>query len=521
MGYLLGIDVGTSGTKSAIFAEDGTLIASATAEYPLYQPHPGWAEQLPEDWWQGVVTSVREALRKANLATSTTSATGRATIAPQDITGIGLSGQMHGAVLLDRDNNVIRPAIIWCDQRSTAQCDWITARAGSPARVIELTGNPALPNFTATKILWVRDNEPDNYARIAHVLLPKDYIRWRLTGEFATEVSDASGTLLLDVANRRWSDEMLRLLDVPRAWLPDVHESPVVTGKLTQGAAVATGLAPGTPVVGGGGDQAAGAVGNGIVEKGIVSSTIGTSGVVFAFTPDIKADELGRLHSFCHAVPGKWHVMGVTQAAGGSMQWFRNNLGAAEMELARLTGRDPYEYLTAEAETVAPGAEGLVFLPYLMGERTPHLDPQAKGVFFGLTSRHTKAHLVRAVMEGVTFSLKDCLALIEGLGIEVREVRVSGGGARSRLWRQMQADVFGREVSVVSSSEGPAFGVALLAGVGTGVYASVEEACRATIRTSDRMAPIPENQKAYERAYDRYRRLYPALRELFAEAEVE
>ncbi len=507
MGYLLGIDVGTSGTKSAVFAEDGTLVASATAEYPLYQPHPGWAEQLPEDWWQGVVASVRAVLQKGQLARGITA---------RDIGGIGLSGQMHGAVLLDADNNVIRPAIIWCDQRSTAQCDWITASAGTAGRVIELTGNPAMPNFQAKKVLWVRDNEPANYARIARVLLPKDYIRWRLTGEFATEVSDASGTLFLDVAHRRWSDEMLTLLDVPRAWLPEVFESPVVTGKLSAAAALATRLAPGTPVVGGGGDQAAGAVGNGIVEKGIVSSTIGTSGVVFAFTPDIRADERGRLHSFCHAVPGKWHVMGVTQAAGGSMQWFRNNLGAAEVEVARLTGRDPYEYLTAEAATAPPGAEGLVFLPYLMGERTPHLDPNAKGVFFGLTSRHTKAHLARAVMEGVTFSLKDSLALIEGLGIEVSEVRVSGGGTRSRLWRQMQADVFGKECAVVSSTEGPAFGAALLAGVGTGAYQTVEEACRATIRTSDRMAPDAAVQQTYERAYDLYRRLYPALRELFA-----
>lgn len=505
MQYLLGIDVGTSGTKTAIFAEDGRLVASATVEYPLCQPHEGWAEQNPEDWWGAVVESIRRALAKAKDA---------AGVLPDEVAGIGLSGQMHGAVLLDAKGAVIRPAIIWCDQRSVDQCAWIDRTVGT-GKVIELTANPALPNFQATKVLWVRDNEPENYARIAKVLLPKDYIRFRLTGEFATEVSDASGTLYLDVASRKWSDEMLSALEVPKSWLPEVFESPVVSGRITAEAAGLTGLRAGTPVVGGGGDQAAGAVGNGIVEEGIVSSTIGTSGVVFAFTPDIKADRLGRLHSFCHAVPGKWHVMGVTQAAGGSMQWLRNNLGMAEVEVARLSGRDPYEYLTAEAEAVPPGAEGLVFLPYLMGERTPHLDPKAKGVFFGLTSRHTKAHMVRALMEGVTFSLKDCLALIEDLGIKVSEVRASGGGARSKLWREMQADVFGKTITVVSSAEGPAFGVALLAGVGVGIYPSVEEACRRAIKTLDVVSPNSAHREAYLKAYDVYRRLYPALRDIF------
>lgn len=504
MSYLLGIDLGTSGTKTALFAADGTLVASATAEYPLSQPQAGWAEQDPEDWWRGAVESVRRTLGLARA---------KAGVAPREIAGIGLSGQMHGAVLLDRAMAVIRPALIWCDQRSAPQAEEIHERLGAE-RVIALTGNPALPNFTATKVLWVREHEPENYARVAHVLLPKDYLRWRLTGELATEVSDASGTLFLDVTHRRWSEEMLAELEIPAEWLPAVHESPEITGRVSAQAAAATGLPEGTPVVGGGGDQSAGAVGNGIVEQGIVSSTIGTSGVVFAFTPEIKADPQGRLHSFCHAVPGKWHVMGVTQAAGGSFQWFRNHLGAAEVEVARLTGADPYEYLTAEAAAVPPGAEGLVFLPYLMGERTPHLDPQAKGVFFGLTARHTRAHLARAVMEGVTFSLRDCLELIEGLGIAVDEVRLSGGGARSPLWRQMQADVFDRRAAVVSSREGPAFGAALLAGVGTGVYPSVEEACRATIRTKERVEP-GEDRPAYERAYQVYRRLYPALRELF------
>ncbi|MGE5623636.1 MAG: xylulokinase, partial [Methanocella sp.] len=508
-GYLLGIDVGTSGTKTAVFAFDGALVAAATAEYPLSQPQPGWAEQDPEDWWQAVATGVRTALSLARE---------RAGVEPGDVAGLGLSGQMHGAVLLDHQFQVIRPAIIWCDQRSTEQCHRIDDRLGRD-KVIALTGNPALPNFTATKVLWVRDHEPENYARIGHVLLPKDYIRWRLTGELATEVSDASGTLFLDVAGRRWSAEMLAGLDIPREWLPSVHESPVITGLVSRAAAEATGLPQGLPVVGGGGDQAAGAVGNGIVEEGIVSSTIGTSGVVFAFTPEIKADPEGRLHSFCHAVPGKWHVMGVTQAAGGSLQWFRNHLGQAEVEVARLARRDPYELLAEEAATVPPGADGLVFLPYLMGERTPHLDSQAKGVFFGLTSRHTKAHLVRAVMEGVAFSLRDCLSLIEDLGIRVDAVRLSGGGARSPLWRQIQADVFGKEVSLVSSVEGPAFGVALLAGVGTGVYPSVEAACRATIRRVDEAQPDPAARPRYQQAYALYRRLYPALRDLFGEAE--
>lgn len=507
--YLLGIDIGTSGTKTALFTAEGKLLASATVGYPLAQPRPGWAEQHPEDWWQAAARGVRLVLAEAGA---------QAGVRPEEVVAIGLSGQMHGAVLLDKADAVIRPALIWCDQRSSPQAARLGEQVGQ-ARIIELTANPALPNFQATKLLWVKENEPENYGRIAHVLLPKDYVRFRLTGEWATEVSDASGTLLLDVARRRWSAEMLDLLEVPSAWLPAVYESPEVSGRLSAAAAAATGLRPGTPVAGGGGDQAAGAVGSGIVTEGLVSVTIGTSGVVFAFTPQLKADPLGRLHTFCHAVPGKWHVMGVTQAAGGSLQWFRNTFGAAEIEVARQTGADPYEYLTAAAARVAPGAEGVLFLPYLMGERTPHLDPQAKGVFYGVTARHTRAHLARAVLEGVTFSLKDCLRLIEDLGIDAQAVRLSGGGARSALWRQMQADIFGRPAEVVSSAEGPAFGAALLAGVGAGLYPSVEEACQATIRSGERVEPSVGGVAAYARAYARYRRLYPALKAIFAESD--
>ncbi|MBI2914654.1 MAG: xylulokinase [Firmicutes bacterium] len=505
MELLAGIDVGTSGTKTVLIDPDGRTVASSFVEYPLSQPHPGWAEQDPEEWWSACCESLRQVLERSGAS-------------PGDVLGVGLSGQMHGAVLLDRDGEVLRPAIIWCDTRSSEQCEAIEKIIGRD-EVIRLTSNPALPNFTATKVLWVKDHEPENYAKISKVLLPKDYIRYRLTGKFMTEVSDASGTLFLDVGRRRWSEEMLLGLGVPLSWLPEVHESPVVSARVSAPAAAATGLLAGTPVAGGAGDQAAGAVGNGIVKPGIVSSTIGTSGVVFAFTEDIKTDELGRLHSFCHAVPGKWHVMGVTQAAGGSLQWFRNNFGQLEVETGKLCKVDPYELLTQEAARVDPGCEGLVYLPYLMGERTPHLDPRAKGVFFGITARHGKPHFVRAVMEGVTFSLKDCLGLIERLGIPVSEVRASGGGARSRLWQGMQADVFDKRVVTVSATEGPALGVALLAGVGVGVYESVEAACDRVIGLGDALEPDSGRAAVYAGWHRIYGELYEQLRVLFRQAD--
>lgn len=501
MSFLLGIDIGTSGTKTCLFREDGDLVSSALAEYPMYQPKPGWAEQHPEDWWQAVRESVGRILSETGIS-------------GKEIRGIGLSGQMHGLVLLDREGKVLRPAIIWCDQRTEAQAKGMEERIGRE-RIIEYTANPPLPNFTAVKLMWVKEREPEVFGRIHRVLLPKDYIRYKLTGEFATEVSDASGTLLLDVANRKWSGEMIRHLGIQRDWLPRLYESHEVTGTVHAPGAEATGLAAGTPVVGGGGDQAAGAVGNGIVRPGVVSAVIGTSGVVFAFSEQVKVDAGGRLHTFCHAVPGKWHVMGVTQAAGGSLQWFRNQFGDAERNVADLLNKDPYELFSEQAALVEPGSEGLLFLPYLMGERTPHLDPAAKGVFFGITSRHRKNHFIRAVMEGVAYSLADSLSILRELGLKVSEVRVSGGGARSPLWRQIIADVFGCDVYSVRANEGPAFGAALLAGVGTGLFASVEEACEQTIRVEEKSHPLGENRAVYDRYYRLYRKLYQDLKEDF------
>jgi len=416
-------------------------------------------------------------------------------------------------VLLGKNNEVLRPPILWCDQRTAEECQWMMEKMGKELR--EKACNPALTGFTSPKVLWVRRYEPDTYRKINKVLLPKDYIRFRLTGVFATEVSDASGTLFLDVKKRRWSKEILSLLEIPQEWMPEVYESPVPSGEITQEAARETGLHPGTPVVGGGGDQAAGAVGNGVVKSGIISSTIGTSGVVFAFTDEVRVDPQQRVHSFCHAVPGKWHIMGVMLAAGGSFQWFRNQLGGLEKELARILEIDPYEILTQEASRAPVGSEGLIFLPYLMGERTPHADPNAKGVWIGLTMRHTKAHLTRSIMEGVAYGLRDSLEIIKELGTPIQQIRASGGGGKSSLWRQIQADIFGCEMVTINATEGPAFGVALLAGVGTGIYSTVVEACEKTIKITSRTQPIKNNVRIYDEYYHIYRYLYPPLKPVF------
>jgi len=504
MGHLLGIDIGTSACKAIVLAEDGRVLGTGSADYPLLQPAPAWAEQDPQAWWEGCGLAVRQALAAAGCRGEAVSA-------------IGLTGQMHGAVLLDAADAVIRPALIWCDQRSAPEAEALGQRLGQE-RIIALCANPALPNFTATKLLWVRAHEPAHYARIRRVLLPKDYVRLRLTGVAATEVSDASGTLAFDVAGRRWSAEMCDLLEVPLDWWAPVAESCAVTATVSAAGAAATGLRPGTPVVGGAGDQAAGAVGNGIVAPGLVSVTIGTSGVVFAATDGLLRDPLGRLHTFCHAVPGGWHVMGVTQAAGGSLQWWRNRFGAAEVAVAAATGEDAYEVLVREAAAAPAGSRGLVFLPYLMGERTPHTDPAARGVFFGISAGCGRAEFARAILEGVSQSLRDCLSLIEDLGCPAREVRMAGGGARSALWRQIQADVFARPVRALRGSEGPASGAALLAGAGTGVYASVQEACRATLTAGAETRPQPDGVAACIEQGEIYRALYAALRPVFAQA---
>nr|MBO2494294.1 xylulokinase [Clostridia bacterium] len=501
MAYLLGIDIGTSGTKTALFDELGNTVASSTKEYPLYQPQIGWAEQEPEDWWNAAVESIREVLAKSGVN-------------PSDVKGIGLTGQMHGMVLLDKEGKVLRPAIIWCDQRTQEECDQITEIIGRE-RLIEITANPALTGFTASKVMWVKNHQPEIFEKINKILLPKDYIRYRLTGEFATEVSDASGMQFLDVPKRTWSREIVDKLGIDFDWLPDVYESPEVSGKVSQVAAQLTGLLPGTPVVGGGGDQAAGAVGNGIVKPGVISSTIGTSGVVFAFMDQVKIDPKGRVHTFCHAVPNTWHVMGVTQGAGLSLQWMRNNFGGIERELAKFMDVDPYVFMDAEAEKAVPGCQGLIYLPYLMGERTPHLDPYAKGVFFGLSAKHGRNEMIRAVMEGVAYSLRDCLEIIKEMGVEVSEVRASGGGGKSKLWRQIQADVFNSPITTINSTEGPAFGAALLAGVGTGVYNSVPEACEAAIKRVGVQQPIEANVRVYDRYYEVYKELYYALKDSY------
>ncbi len=503
MSFLLGIDIGTSGTKTVLFDESGNTIASALAEYPLYQPAIGWAEQDPEDWWAATCTTIKQVISKGNIDASL-------------IKGVGLSGQMHGAVLLDKDYKVLRKAIIWCDQRSSAECNQITEAIGSK-RLIEITANPALTGFTASKILWVRNNEPEIYEKVYKILLPKDYIRFKLTGEFATEVSDASGMQLMDIPGRKWSDEVLEKLKIEKSMLGKLYESQEISGKVNREASSLTGLKEGTPVAGGAGDQAAGAIGNGIVRPGVVSSTIGTSGVVFAFSQNVTIDPLGRVHTFCHAVPNTWHIMGVTQGAGLSLKWFRDNFCIEEKRTAELMRVDPYMLMDKEAEKVDAGCNGLIYLPYLMGERTPHLDPNAKGVFFGLSAKHEKQDMVRAVMEGVVYSLKDCLEIIKEMGVNISEVRASGGGGKSPLWRQMQADVFGTEITTINSSEGPALGVALLAGVGAGVYNNINEACDQVIEVKTRQAANLETTSKYNKFYNIYKSLYNSLKKDFAD----
>lgn len=502
MGVYLGIDVGTSGTKTLAMRESGEILATATAEYPLSSPKPGWSEQAPEDWWQGTIQSVRQVLKKGGVK-------------PPEVAGIGLSGQMHGSVFLDKHHEVIRPALLWNDQRTAEECTEIERLAGGRTKLIEMVANPALTGFTAPKILWLRKHEPRNFAKTVQVLLPKDYVRFRLTGEFATEVSDASGTLLLDVKNRCWSQPLLDALQLDRGLLPRVYESEEVSGKLSAAAAKVLGLKEGVPVVGGGGDQAAGAVGNGIVRRGVISATMGTSGVVFAHSDELQYDSQGRLHTFCHAVRGKWHVMGVVLSAGGSLQWYRNQLGEAEVAEARRKKVDPYELICAQAEAAPAGSEGLFFLPYLTGERTPHADPHARAAWIGLSLRHGRPHLVRSVMEGATYAMRDSLEIIRGMNIPVKEIRLSGGGARGAFWRQLQADIYGQKVVTINASEGPAYGVALLAAAGTGAYKDVVEACGAAIRVVQSANPAAKARKTYDAAYPIFGQLYRSLKDDF------
>lgn len=504
MALLLGIDIGTTGTKTiALDADQGTVVASAVAEYELLTPRPGWTEQRPEDWWRAAAETIRSVAAQG--------------VDPAEVKGIGLSGQMHGSVFLDAAGKVVRPALLWNDQRTAEQCEAINALAGELLR--EEIRNPVLTGFQAGKIVWLREVEPDHFARVRQVLLPKDYLRYRLTGEFATEVSDASGTALLNVPARDWSTRLMDRLDLPAAWFPKVHESPQPTGQVSVAAAEQTGLRPGTPVVGGAGDCAAGAVGTGIVRPGLVWASTGTSGVIFASADEPATDADLRTHTFCHAVPGKWHQMGVVLSAGGSLRWYRDVLAGAEVAAARQAGRDPYELICAAADQAPVGSEGLVFLPYLTGERTPYPDPHARGAFVNLGLRHDRRHLARAVLEGVAFALRDSVEIMRRSGVPIDEVRASGGGARSAVWRQIQADVFGLPLSTINVDEGPALGVALLAGVGTGFWPSVEAACDAVIRTVDVTEPDPSRARWYEDLYgDLYTTLYGLLQGQFARA---
>lgn len=496
MKYVLGIDVGTGGTRAVLIGRTGEIVSSATCEHaPFASPRIGWAEQDPHDWYRAAGSAVRQAISAAAIDAS-------------EISAVGLAGQMHGAVLLDENNEVLRPALIWCDQRTQAQCDWLNTKIGE-RKIIELTCNPALTNFTLTKLLWVRDNEPEIWKQFRRVLLPKDYIRFRLTGEHAMDVAEASGTLMLDVAHRRWSEAMMSAAGLPMSCLPRLYESPEICGRICEAGAAHTGLKPDTPVVAGAGDQAGGAVGMGVVRGGTVSATIGTSGVVFAANDSPAIDPQGRVHTFCHAVPDRWHVMGVTQAAGLSFHWFRDLLQTGSSDLS-------YDELTQEAATVPPGSNGILWMPYLMGERTPHLDPNARGTLTGLAASHGRAHVIRAILEGVAFSLKDTFSLFEEMKVPVRTVRLGGGGARSQLWRQIQADVYNHEVEILAAEEGAAYGAALLAGVGASFWASVDEACDAVVKVQQRVRPDPVAVKALEIQYQNFRRLYPALKPLFA-----
>jgi xylulokinase len=492
MSYLLGIDSSTTATKALLIDSLGEQVGVASSEYALSTPKPLWAEQDPDLWWLAAQESIRRVVTDSGVD-------------PSAIAGVGLTGQMHGLVLLDEAGQVLRPAILWNDQRSAAQCDEIRQRLGLE-ELVQITGNDAFPGFTAPKLMWVRDHEPEIYARVRQVLLPKDYVRFRLTGGYATDKAGAGGTLFLDLARRDWSSELLNALDIPLDWLPPTHEGTEVTDEISPAAAEATGLAAGTPVFGGGGDQAAQAVGVGAVSSGVVALTLGTSGVVFASSEQPLVEPAGRMHAFPHAVPDTWHVMGVMLSAAGSLRWYKDVV-APHVE---------YDALLGAAATVEPGAEGLVFLPYLSGERTPHADPHARGAFIGMTLAHSRKHLTRAVLEGVAFGLRDNLALMNSVGLErIDQIRISGGGTRSPVWRQILADVLGVELVSVETSEGAALGAALLAGVGAGAWSSATEACAAAVELGEVTRPVPSAGRAYSDIYQRFRECYPAVKPLF------
>jgi xylulokinase len=499
MSYFLGIDVGTSGTKTLVMNGAGKILAEATRNYPLHSPKPLWTEQDPEDWWEATVATVRGVVKKAKLKAA-------------DVKAIGLSGQMHGSVFLDKKNQVIRPALLWNDQRTAAECEEIERRAGGRKKLIQMVANPALTGFTAPKILWLRNKEPKNFEKLAKVLLPKDDVRRRMTGEFATDVSDASGMLLLDVAKRTWSRKLLSALELDESLLARCYESEEVTGKLTREAAAELGLSTNCVVVGGAGDCAANAVGTGVVKTGVLSTSIGTSGIMFVHSDEVQIDPLGRLHTFCHAVHGKWHMMGVSLTGGGALQWFTEKVCT---DLFAKKKEGSFNVLTKEAAAIATGSEGLFFLPYLAGERTPHADPHARGCFIGLTLKHIRGHLARSVMEGVGYAMRDSLEIIRSLGVPVSEIRASGGGSKSPLWRQIQADVFGQDVVTINAEQGPAYGVALLAAVGAREFKNIEQACEATILPVKTTPLDKVAAKFHDRGFPLYQQLYRSLKKDF------
>jgi xylulokinase len=500
---LLGLDIGTSGVKALLIDEKGATLASHTNEYPMDVPQPGWAEQDPALWWKATISSIRAVLSSSGVK-------------GEDIAGIGLSGQMHSSVFLDADDEVIRPSLLWCDGRTTAQREWITQTAGGEEGMRRLVSNPPLEGFTAPKVIWLRDEEPANFEKLSTLLLPKDYIRFLLTGEKLMEASDAAGTALFDVVKREWSTELVDKLGIPRDILVPVRESVDEGGRITAQVAALTGLKAGTPVACGGADNTCGAIGTGIVKEGRVLSSLGTSGVVFAHTDDVRVDPEMRAHTFCHSVPGKWYLMGVVLSAGGSLRWMRDVVADSERAVAGESGRDPYDVMSDLASEASVGSRGLMFQPYLTGERTPHKDASARGSFVGLSLVHERKHLMRAVFEGITFAMRDCMSIIREQGIEITQIRATGGGAKNPFWRQMQADVYGAPVVTVSSGEGPAFGAALMGGVVAGVFGDLAEASDNLVKIVDTCEPDAGRASEYNEWYERFRALYPALKNEYA-----
>jgi len=502
MMYLMGIDVGTTGVKTILMDEKGNVMGEAARSYPLHSPRPSWFEQDPDDWWNAAAESIQEILQKDRVKAA-------------EIRGIGLSGQYHGLVLLDRNHHVLRRSILWNDQRTARQSEYIVEKVGRK-KLLQSAATIGAPYFTACKLQWVRENEPEIYEKVYKMMLPKDYIRYMLTGEFATDVTDASGTLFLDIRKRNWSRDVPAILDVKSEILPHVVESPELSGKVSKNATEQTGLREGTPVAGGAGDQAAAAVGNGIVEEGLLTYSIGTSGVIYAATDTVRIDEEGRFNTFCHSVPGKWCVLACINAAAGSYQWYQEKFAESEREIAAKKGNSVYQVLEELARSAPLGSDKLIFLPYLAGERHPHTDTNARGVFFGLHMGHGKSHMIRAILEGVAFSFRDCLEVMKEHEVRINEIRATGGGAQSPLWMDIQVNVSGEPIVIMEADAGgAAFGAGILGAVAAGVYGSVEEACTQLVKTARRIVPDEKKMKSYEKLFRFFQSMYPLLKERY------